>query len=114
MSGRRVSKISPIAATSPAAPVEICQTNSILTDPDGRWVAKRQSDITAGLEERRIEQFRAKFSVDRTHPSNAPAGSAGNSTTAYQTGSKLSGESERIGQGNLQDGTPFGKHIGYL
>jgi hypothetical protein len=31
-------------------PVDIGQTNSILTDPDGRWIAKRQSAINTALE----------------------------------------------------------------
>jgi hypothetical protein len=31
-----------------------------------------------------------------------------------RTSSLLSGESDRIGQGNLSDDVPFGKHEGYV
>lgn len=56
MSRRRVDRIQPISATARSNPASVCQANSILTDPDGRWVAARQAAITAGLERRSKDQ----------------------------------------------------------
>lgn len=52
MSNRKVQKIMPISATASSRQVEIGQTYSILSDPDGRWVAKRQEAINEGFEKR--------------------------------------------------------------
>ncbi|TIX02332.1 MAG: hypothetical protein E5V59_01610 [Mesorhizobium sp.] len=105
MSRRGVGKIAPISATSPSAPVDIGQTNSILTDPDGRWLAKRQSDINAALGKR------------CTHASSFGDASVGeheeHSSTQKPPG-RFSGESKRIGQGNWGDKAHFGKHVGYV
>jgi hypothetical protein len=96
MSKRKISRIAPVAATAPSSPVSIYQTNSILTDPDGRWVAARQSAITAGLEQR----GKAK-AVERT---------------VERTGEKLrfSGENERIGTWVSDEKDTFGTRSGYL
>lgn len=99
MSRQRVEKVAPISAASPSAPVDIGQTHSILTDPDGRWVAKRQSDINAALEKR--------------HGGDS-AGEHEELSSTQQSRRQFSGESERIGQGNSGDKTPFGRHVVYV
>jgi hypothetical protein len=92
MGRRRVDKIEPVSATAPTNPVSICQTNSILTDPDGRWVAARQSAITAGLERR----------IKRTD--DGPRGIP----------SCFSGENERIGEPLWDENTPVGRRFIYI
>jgi len=89
---RRLAAIEPVSATVPSSPVGICQTNSILTDPDGRWVAARQSAITAGLERR--GQPAADIHRRRSR--------------------KLSGESERIGKPAWDETTPPGGRAFYI
>lgn len=115
MSRRRVGKIAPISATSPSSPVDIGQTNSILTDPDGRWVAKRQSDINAALEHRQRDPGPAGPDDDAFSRNGAIAMEPENPTSAQKNPPrKFSGESTRIGKGNWDEKTPFGKHVGYL
>lgn len=114
MTGRRVEKVTAVSATSSSAPVDIWQTNSIFTDPDGRWVAKRQSAINVALEQRHIDPARAssledRFSLDGAHEKNGEA-----SPTQDHPPQKFSGESDRIGQGNLSESAPFGKYVGYV
>ncbi len=114
MSRRRVEKITPISATSPTALVDIGQTNSIFTDPDGRWVAKRQSDISAGLERRRIDTRRSSFDKSGFNKGGFDLGSVSaeppeDPIVRKGQGLTFSGESERIGQVNWGDETPFRK-----
>lgn len=52
MGRRKVQKIMPVSATSSSRQVAINHTNSILSDPDGRWVAKRQGTINEAFEKR--------------------------------------------------------------
>ncbi len=92
MTRRRVNRIQPISATAPPSPVSACQTNSILTDPDGRWVAARQSAITAGLE-RRLQQAKAERQSEM-----AP---------------RFSGENDRIGK-QADDEKRFGDRVFYI
>jgi len=103
MSRRRVGKVAPISATSPSAPVDIGQTNSILTDPLGRWVAKRQSDINSALE---TLFTRALIS--------GGTGAAGQETPERNLSGQFSGESERIGQGKGEHETPVRERVVYL
>lgn len=93
MSRRRIAEIAPISATAPSAPVDIGRTTSITSDPDGRWVATRQSAITAGLELRHMDT---------------------GSERADEAPKRFSGESERIGRWFGDENTPFGERFGYL
>jgi hypothetical protein len=109
----RIDKIAPVSATSPSAPVDIGQTHSIFSDPDGRWVAKRQSAINAALAERPMDGGLAGDDAfgkghDPTMEDDEP-GSAEDHAPR-----RLSGESERIGKGDWSASTPFGKHVGYV
>lgn len=113
MSRRKIGKIMPVSATSPANPVAIGQTNSILTDPDGRWVAKRQSDINAAQEQ--YHPGRGHSSEGDLSSDNGTTPKTGEGATGHENSvQKLSGESDRIGDGNWDEDIPFGKHVGYL
>ncbi|MDR9781146.1 hypothetical protein [Rhizobium redzepovicii] len=56
MSRRKVQEVMPISATASSRQVDIGQTNSIFSDPDGRWVAKRQEAISEAFEKRMGER----------------------------------------------------------
>jgi len=110
-----VEKISKISAS--AAPIATRIEHSIsVAEPEIAWAARRQAEIDEGLEDRRK-------SGEHPHPeSNAEdAGSRHldlhHSESPEQTddAEKLSGESERIGTGNLdEEDVPFGEHSGYI
>lgn len=108
MSSRKVQKVMPISATASPRQVEIGQTYSILSDPDGRWVAKRQEAINEGFEKR------------MRSVSNQESASKTASLDSLQDGSSLhvpntlSGESERIGQSEWDENTAFGKHVSFF
>jgi len=91
----RVGRISAVAPTSPSSAVSICHTTSITSDPENAWIARRQSAITAALARGRAE----RFVPDERDTRNEP---------------RFSGESERIGEGNWDEASPFGRHVGYL
>ncbi|PRA48172.1 hypothetical protein CQ062_22495 [Ochrobactrum sp. MYb68] len=93
MSRRRIAEIAPISATVPSCVVDVGRTTSITSDPDGRWIATRQSAITAGLEQRRVAH-------GRQDQESAPK--------------RFSDESGRIGTWVWNENTPFGKRYGYL
>jgi hypothetical protein len=115
MSNRRIGRVSPTSPTSPSAPVDVGQTHSILTDPDARWVAKRQSDINAALEKRAMNRSVPGIDDDGFSQESGSADKAeGPVSKPENSHARLSGESERIGKGNLGAKTPFGKHVGYL
>lgn len=107
---RRVAKIAAISPVAAAAAVDVDHTFSIDSDPDNRWVAKRQSDMTAALDKRRALKSGDLFSPDITAERTASVSAAGKESTPL----KLSGESQRIGEGNWDEAVPFGKHFGYL
>ncbi|NSY14869.1 hypothetical protein [Agrobacterium vitis] len=91
MTRRKVDRIEPVSAIDPSNPVSVCQTNSILTDPDGRWVAARQSAITAAME-------RLDPTKDAHRREKAPT---------------FSGENERIGK-QADSRTRFGNGVFYI
>jgi hypothetical protein len=115
-----VDKISKLVSTAPSTATRV-DTSVSLSEPDAAWVAERQSVITAnrlarktgkgaqidgeaeGLEEDR----QANRHLD-LHHSNA------NSVDDGLAAERLSGESERIGSGNLDEEVPFGEHEGYV
>lgn len=118
---RKVERISAIAASSPSCAVDIGRTTSITSDPENSLVARRQSAITAALERRRAERADRGIEDGIEMPS-APNGACTSSSTetpgpTQETGStrpRLSGESERIGEGNWDETSPFGERFGYL
>ncbi|NLR99832.1 hypothetical protein HGP17_23670 [Rhizobium sp. P38BS-XIX] len=99
--GKTVEKVGAIAATSATSGVEVCRTTSITSDPQNRWIAHRQSAITATLSQQGTEGFSSSTMTDVAQ--TAPSGER-----------RLSGESERIGKGNWDEISAFGRHVGYL
>jgi len=94
MSRRKVQKIMPVSATSASRQVAINHTNSILSDPDPRWVAMRQGTIN--------EAFEKRMRLASDH------GSSQNVEFSKDPAGKLSGESDRIGRNEWDENTAFG------
>lgn len=108
MSRPPVRKIMPVSATVSFPPVEIGQTNSI-SDPDVRWVAKRQGEINEAFEKlMRLESDHSINLVTPLHDRGQDAEVSGEPVA------KLSGESDRIGRIGWDADTAFGKHVGFF
>lgn len=109
MSRGPVQKVMAISAIASSPPVEIGQTNSILSDPDGRWVAKRQGEINEAFERRmRLE---SDHGTDLVTPWQD---GAQNVELPEKPAGKLSGESDRIGRTEWDENTLFGKHVVFI
>lgn len=118
---RKVERISAIAASSPSCAVDIGRTTSITSDPENSLVARRQSAITAALERRRAKRVDRSTEDGTEMPLAQNVTSTSSSTEArgptqetHSTRPRLSGESERIGEGNWDETSPFGERFGYL
>ncbi|WP_083347507.1 hypothetical protein [Rhizobium sp. LCM 4573] len=110
-----VEKIERIAATSPSRPTQVDDSTSITSEPDGVWVAHRQSEITAGLKERaHASRQGGKPDGDELAKHQVDSCPTDDQNGEQPSDEKLSGESERIGQGNWDEDVPFGEHVGYL
>ena len=116
-----VEKIAPTSPTAPSSATHVNHSTSIGSEPDNAWVAERQAKITAGSE-KKDEHHSADSDEDRFDADDDPA--AGRHLDHHSTHlhveapdpdeERLSGESERIGSGNLDEDVPFGDHVGYL
>ncbi|PJR16822.1 hypothetical protein CEJ86_01065 [Sinorhizobium meliloti] len=85
------------------------QTNSILSDPDGRWVAKRQGAINEAFEKRgRSENSQGAGATIASHNTQHDGAMPDDASA------KLSGESDRIGRLEWDEYTPFGEHVCFL
>lgn len=77
MSKRKVQKVMPISAAASSRQLEINQTSSILSDPNGRWISKRQGAINEAFEKRMCLESsrdgRAKFAPHDTQNRGAMA-----------------------------------------
>ncbi|MBP1843958.1 hypothetical protein J2046_002216 [Rhizobium petrolearium] len=118
-SRRRVEKVEPVSATSSSAAVETCFTTSITSDSDNAWVANRQSAINAALERRKRTQDgqneNPAVNTDINGDSIPMNGEAENGALDEDhSPPRLSGESERIGEWDWEESTPFGERVGYL
>ncbi|WJH38260.1 hypothetical protein N7E02_06220 (plasmid) [Aliirhizobium terrae] len=109
MTRRRIQEVMPISAVAPSRQVEINQTSSILSDPDGRWVAKRQGAINEAFEKR----MRLQSDQDTDLATPADEG-AQNVEHLEKPAAKLSGESDRIGRFEWAENTAFGKQVGFF
>jgi len=99
----------PILATASSRQVEIGHTNSILSDPDGRWVAKRQRAINEVFEKRmHLESDQAGGSKTASDDNAQDVG------ISDEVAGKLSGENDRIGRNEWDESTPFGEHVGFF
>lgn len=109
MSRRQVQKVMPISAAASLPPVAIGQTNSIFSDPNSRWVAKRQAEINEAFEKR----MRGQSDQDTYLATSADEG-AQNVELLEKPTAKLSRESDRIGRFEWAENTAFGKQVGFF
>jgi hypothetical protein len=113
-----VDKITRVSSSAPSNPTRV-ETSLSLAEPEAAWVAHRQSAINAANEQRKRDE-------DAAHEPASPANSDddvvpdpdddGSIQALPEEGDAqlLSGESERIGSGNLDEEVPFGEHLGYV
>jgi hypothetical protein len=109
MSQRNVQKVMPISSIAPSRQVEINQTSSILSDPDGRWAARRKEAIS--------DAFEKSMRIKGSYCGGAKVSSQGGShdlDSSERSAGKLSGESHRIGPTEWDENTLFGKHVVFI
>ncbi len=114
-----VEKIAKVSSSAPSAATRIDHSVSI-AEPDIAWVAKRQSAINAELSPPRANPFFARDGIEADDHHAAAHDlhryrQASQEAADEQSKALLSGESERIGDGNLEDeNVPFGSHAGFV
>ncbi|MFC5758434.1 hypothetical protein [Rhizobium sp. GCM10022189] len=116
-----VEKIAPTSPATASSATHINHSTSIGSEPDNAWVAGRQAEITAGREGKGGHHANAG-DEERTDGNEDPAADRHldhHSTQSHpdetsRDEERLSGESDRIGTGNLDEDVPFGEHTGYL
>ncbi|WP_426122779.1 hypothetical protein [Pararhizobium sp. PWRC1-1] len=115
-----VDKITRVSSSAPSVPTRV-ETSLSLAEPESAWVAHRQSAINAANEQRKRHK-------DAAHDRESPERSDGDCVpdpederdgsirppSEEEDAQGLSGESERIGSGNLDEEVPFGQHVGYV
>lgn len=105
-----VEKISNVSSPAASAGTRI-ETSISLAEPDVAWVAERQSAINDG----HPSPGARRRSDHDGGPTDEQDSGDGGKNAADPVISKLSGESERIGTGNLdEDDVPFGRHTGFI
>lgn len=113
-----VDKVSAISST--AAPLATRIQHSVsIAEPEIAWAATRQAAINADQPLRHVardapNEHRAYDGEDLgdRHLDHHHSQTAGEET--HHPEERLSGESERIGTGNLDKDVPFGDHAGYV
>jgi hypothetical protein len=116
-----VERVSRISSTASSQAARVDRSIS-LAEPDLAWAAERQSVISKGLERHRDADPKGRSEHNR---SNSHEGSLSDRLPNHPSATdqendraaelNLSGESERIGSGNLEDAdVPFGDHVGYI
>ena len=115
-----VDKITRVSSSAPSNPTRV-ETSLSLAEPEAAWVAHRQSAINASSEQR-------KRNEDAPHERGSPEKSDADCLPdpeddrdgfirpppEEEDAQLLSGESERIDSGNLDEEVPFGQHVGYV
>lgn len=104
-----VQKVTPISATAYSRPVMTSQTNSILSDPDSRWVARRQGAINDAFAKRVYAEIDESGELKSVALNALP-----NPVDSENSLKKLSGENDRIGRSVWDDDTPFGDYVGFF
>ncbi len=109
-----VERLSPVSSTASSNPTRVDRSIS-LAEPDVAWVAERQATITASLEQKNNEGRQQNLGDEELPSGHLPhLPPEDQAREAEQSDSHLSGESERIGKGNLSENVPFGEHQGYV
>jgi len=116
-----VEKIAPTSPTAASSATRVNHSTSIGSEPDNAWIAERQAQITAGSG-KKDDHHAADSDEDRIAGDDDPAAERHldhhsthpHAETSDPNEERLSGESERIGTGTLDEDVPFGEHVGYL
>jgi hypothetical protein len=113
-----VEKISKISSTVPSNATRIDQSVSV-AEPDIAWVANRQTVIDTALSGDMAGRPHIGQHVQACDDGQKEGGGVKHQgqpeSDAEQDVELLSGESKRIGTGNLDDETvTFGAHVGFL
>lgn len=115
-----VDKVTRVSSSAPSHRTRV-DTSLSLAEPEAALVARRQSASNAANEKRKRNKNVPRKQVslvecDREDVSDPEVDSEDplSACTAGENAQHLSGESERIGSGNLAEDVPFGKHVGYL
>ncbi len=109
-----VDRVSPIAATSPSSVTTAQDSLSITSEPDNAFVARRQAEITAALEQRKERDILGHESHHGTEKHEPSGDGAHPDADKAADADRLSGESGRIGTGNWEEDVPPGEHVAYL
>ncbi len=115
-----VDKVTRVSSSIASTPTRV-DTSLPLAEPEAAWVAHRQSAINTAYQQRK----RDGGAPDKGGRSLEPDGDGVPEPQVDEDGSepssaekeqaeRLSGESERIGSGNLDEEVPFGQHLGYV
>ncbi|WP_337270427.1 hypothetical protein [Oryzifoliimicrobium ureilyticus] len=112
-----VDKIEKVSGPSPSAHTRV-DTSVSLSEPEAAWVAERQSIINSELAQHAREQ-KDGSSRDKNDNKSDPPNSEHHdhqrdAANEHSTEDRLSGESERIGTGSLDEDVPFGDHVGFV
>ncbi|WP_454854932.1 hypothetical protein [Rhizobium binxianense] len=119
-----VEKIAPTSPTSPSSGTQVNHSTSIGSEPDRAWVAARQAQITANI--KKMNEERAVAHRDENSETDGDDGNQSSERHLdHHSGQvhpreenveekRLSGESARIGTGNLDENAPFGEHLGFV
>ncbi|MBO9198444.1 hypothetical protein J5277_30435 [Rhizobium sp. 16-449-1b] len=112
-----VEKISKLSPTAPSNATRIDQSVSV-AEPDIAWVANRQSVIDAALSEAKTERLvtgEDNRAFDGEEEARGGQGRGHAQSETDEGAELLSGESKRIGTGNLDDEqVAFGGHTGFV
>ncbi|MGF9562779.1 hypothetical protein [Neorhizobium sp. JUb45] len=101
-----VEPVTRISASAASEATRIDSSLSITSEPDNAWVAARQEQITA--DQQRLRRDAADEKPDGAPPHHAHTAAE---TSDQPEEQRLSGESERIGNQNFDDDTPFGERV---
>jgi hypothetical protein len=115
-----VDKATRVSSSAASTPTRV-ESSLSLAEPDSAWVAHRQSAINAAYQRRKDDESAACRRVSATEsdgdgvPDPEIANDESTSAPGEEENAKsLSGESDRIGSGNLDEEVPFGQHVGYV
>ncbi|CAN7753760.1 hypothetical protein [Rhizobium sp. LjRoot258] len=112
-----IDKVAPTSSVSPSSVAHANHSTSIASEPDMALIAERQAQITAGFERMKEEREVANGAEGQDRASERHTNGLAAHVHPREGNTeeqRLSGESVRIGTGNLDDDVPFGKHIGFV
>ncbi|WP_313614168.1 hypothetical protein [Agrobacterium sp.] len=106
-----IEKVEATRRTARSSATRAGESMSITSEPENTWIAKRQSTINEDLRQRSLL---TDVGEDNPHGKEHPDQPESDKDTDPADENRLSGESPRIGTGNLDEEVPHGEHVGYL